>query len=125
MLGVAPRYNAERFREYFADDFPEELGTRMWEEAGDEVIDDARTTASIVPVGAEVGVLGAWEKLVPGLFHDHVNRLVEALSRWKRRRVCALEMTFSPQKSFSIAALAGPEVVVRFGVDPVFEPAGA
>ena len=113
MLGVAPRYDAERFGEYFADDFSEKPGTRLWEEKGAQVIDDAVTTASIVPVGAEVGVLGAWKKLVPGVLQDRVNGLVDALSRWKRRRVCALEMTFSPPKSISIAALAGPEVVVR------------
>lgn len=114
MLGVAPRFDAEGFKSYFADDFQDAEENRIWAvEDGKEIINDARTMASIVPMDSKAGVVGEWRELSRGVFFDRMDRLVAALSRWKRRRVCALELTFSPPKSFSIVALAGPHVVLK------------
>lgn len=104
MLLLFPRYNPEGILEYFQGDFTSPL----WADgAGQSVL-----VAPFQQAEAEGGGKARlqWKTLGRDDFEEFLAKYVacfEAAERW----VCALEEVFSPPKSVSVAALAGPRIL--------------
>ncbi len=105
MIGIVPRYSPDQLNDYFRDDF----ASRMWQV-------DSPTSQLARLMTPKVGVLNqnstsktSWEPFTYEQFLLRIDKLKTEFGRnsHNKKRVCSLELVFSPPKSFSIAALAG------------------
>lgn len=110
MLGMTPRYDVEQFHDYYVGDF----GSRNWVGDDGEVLPDSKKRSLVWSVTDTAGVpVPSWEPLSRGHFLAIIERLRsrrEGRSGGGRRFLIGVELTFSPPKSYSLAALAGPQV---------------
>jgi len=106
MVGLFPRYQPLEFRSYFAKDF----GAKIWQ-AGTPLGEFCEPRRA--RLWAEEGPPAVWECLSEerfGRLMDGLERLVGREKGWSKSRLVALEPIFSPPKSVSVSALAGPEI---------------
>ena len=110
MIGLYPRYSAKDFFEYYQKDYL----SRIWRnEGGVDVVTQPLRRALLVPVKGALTVQPDWQGLDAAGFEAALKPIMSRPEPRKgsmRHPLCALGLTFSPCKSLSVAALAGPVI---------------
>ncbi|PTX96113.1 hypothetical protein DB345_09960 [Spartobacteria bacterium LR76] len=101
MLNLITRKNRTKLLQYFEGDFDR---SRMWDATPAPICLPQRTV-----IAPDIEGDALWIPLEPGTYHAGV-----MASPCGTNRVIAYECCFGAPKSFSVAALAGPEILVDF-----------